>query len=225
VIYENCVFPNFAGKKGTFVNCTIQPGAEIGGDVYFTDCTFKALDGATEISLNMPYDSDRVFKNCEFLGRTNLSSKGYNTGICFGTFSGCEFEDVKIYLNLSVADSTNVTMFDKCTLNSTVDNFLYIGPFVYSLGITNIEFKDSTINHTGDNLIYLYAKPRDDSWIRFNNCKINKSNGTLITGYSMSTSANDISLSVLFENGTTVDKNLAVDSHINPDTLKIFYGD
>ena len=109
-----------------------------------------------------------------------------------------------------------------CRIKSTAENFLNAGPFAYSLSYMNVIFRNCEITHTGNNLIYLYAKTNNNSQILFENCTVNKTEGTLLTGYNLKGAPEDTSLDVIFKN-STVNKELAVDENANPEKIRITY--
>ena len=220
VVYENCTFPSFNGSAGTFKNCTIQPTSYLGNELYFYDCTFKNLAGDGEtvnLSFNVPVDADRIFENCKFEGKTALLNHNmFHTGL----FKKCEFEDLSMVVGV---DSTQISiLFEDCNIKSTAENLLYVGPHAYSLSYLNVIFRNCDITHTGSNFIYLYAKTNNNSQILFENCTVNKTEGTLLTGWNMRGLPEDTSLDVIFKN-STVNKELAVDENNNPEKIRITY--
>ena len=218
VVYENCTFPAFNGSAGTFRNCVIQPTSYLGDELYFYGCTFKNLAGDGEtvnFRFNVPSNADRVFENCTFEGKTAFLN---NNSFHSGTFRNCEFEDLSMVVGVDAATSS--ILFETCKINSTADNFIYVGPFAYSINYINLMFKDCDITHAGNNLIYLYAKTNNNSQILFENSNINKQEGTLLTGYGLKGASQEISLDVLFRN-STINKELDVDENLNPDLIRI----
>ena len=220
VVYENCTFPSFNGSAGTFRNCTIQPTSYLGSELYFYDCTFKNLAGDGEtvnFRFNIPVDADRLFENCKFEGKTAfLNNNSFHTGL----FKKCEFDDLSMVVGVD-ATQTSI-LFEDCRIKSTAENFLYAGPFAYSLSYMNVIFRNCEITHTGNNLIYLYAKTNNNSQILFENCTVNKTEGTLLTGWNLKGAPEDTSLDVIFKN-STVNKELAVDENANPEKIRITY--
>ena len=220
VVYENCTFPSFNGSAGTFRNCTIQPTSYLGSELYFYDCTFKNLAGDGEtvnFRFNIPVDADRLFENCKFEGKTAfLNNNSFHTGL----FKKCEFDDLSMVVG--VDDTQTSILFEDCRIKSTAENFLYAGPFAYSLSYMNVIFRNCEITHTGNNLIYLYAKTNNNSQILFENCTVNKTEGTLLTGWNLKGAPEDTSLDVIFKN-STVNKELAVDENANPEKIRITY--
>ena len=199
VIYENCTFSKFGGKRVVCQNCTINSSGYLGENLYFYDCIFENPSGEEEVlSLNV-YDAERVFENCKFNGKTILKNHNYfNSGI----FKACEFEDLKMTVGVSNSKETNKGIkFIDCDIKSTADDLIYIGPFAYSSGYLNMDFNNCNITHTGGNLIFSYGRTTDDSSIQFDNCIINKDSGTLISGSSVKDES-ATSLNVIFKGGS-----------------------
>ena len=149
VVYEDCTFPSFNGSAATFRNCVIQPTPYLGNELYFYDCTFKNLEeegGEVQFSFNIPANADRVFENCTFEGKTALlNHNSFHSGV----FRNCDFEDLSMIIGVD-ADPSSI-LFDKCRINSTADNFIYVGPHAYSINYMNLIFKECDITHTGNN--------------------------------------------------------------------------
>lgn len=213
VIYENCIFPKFFGENATFYDCTMQPAGELGMDLRFYNCTFKAMNAdVNKLSLDLPYISDRLFNNCHFIGKTFLGSQAYQLGFSLGTFTQCVFEDLTIYVRAE--DVMAPTVFEDCTINSTATNFIYVGAFSGDLNHINLQFKNCQISQSGDgNLMYFYAKPNGDSQILFDNCTINKTQGNLLKfdDADFNNLKDKISLDINFVN-SSVDESLAIDT-------------
>ena len=74
----------------------------------------------------------------------------------------------------------------------------------------------------GKNLIYLFGKAKDNSQILFEDSTIHKEEGTLLTGYSLKTAPDDMSLDIIFRN-STVNRELEVNENINPEQIRITY--
>lgn len=218
VVYENCTFPSFNGSAGTFKNCVIQPTSYLGDELYFYGCTFKNLagDGDTvNFRFNVPSNADRIFENCTFEGKTAFLN---NNSFHSGTFRNCQFEDLSMIVGVDA--TTSSILFERCNIHSTADNFIYIGPFAYSVNYINLIFQDCDITHTGKNLIYLYAKTNKNSQILFENSKINKTEGTLLTGYGLKGMSPETSLDVIFKN-SVISKELVIDENLNPELVRI----
>lgn len=224
VTYENCIFPIFFGENATFDNCTIQPTLELGKDLRFYNCTFKATDATDELSLDLPYISNRLFNNCRFEGRTILGSQAYQLGFSLGTFTQCEFEDLQIYLRAETEMAP--TIFENCTIKSTARNFIYVGAFSSDVNHINLQFKDCRITQTGDgNFMYFVAKPNGDSRILFDNCTINKSEGNLLQfdDSDLDNLKDKVSLDIDFIN-SSVDTDLITDTAgIGDEQVRITY--
>jgi len=221
VLYEGCTFPCFAGTKATFVDCKIQPTDYLKDELYFYGCTFEALDGSGAITLNFwsPQSGKRVFENCTFKGSVTLSE------IHSGSFKSCKFDD--LYVKAGVDESDREIIFEDCTINSSAENFVYVGREAYSAEYINIQFKNCAITHTGDNLIGIFSFPNKDSLILFENCTINKTNGSLlkwILNYNRAANMNKISIDIEFKGGD-VDSSLAIDNTV-PDTYaRVIFSD
>jgi len=218
-IYENCTFTKFSGSKATFLHCTIQPTGSMGDQLYFYDCTFKALDGSGKLTLNLSipldgnfqkYDADRLFERCKFEGQVTLGVENFHTGV----FRRCEFENVNLKLCLYPSDGK--ILFENCTMKSNAESFLQFGPYGYSLDYINITFKGCEITHTGANLIGFTAFPNANSQILFDGCTVKKTSGMLVKWVSNSYLAGKkeaVSVDVIFR-GTTVNKSLGVDTTV-----------
>ena len=220
VVYEDCTFPTFNGSKGTFENCTIQPTSYLGNELYFYGCTFKNLAGngeAVKFQFNIPANADRVFEDCTFEGKTKFLDNN-----CFhsGVFRNCEFEDLSMAVAVEATKAS--ILFEKCTIGSTAEHFIYVGPLVQSDEYLNVIFKECDITHMGKNLIYLFGKAKDNSQILFEDSTIHKEEGTLLTGYSLKTAPDDMSLDIIFRN-STVNRELEVNENINPEQIRITY--
>lgn len=221
VVYENCIFPSFAGNNATFVNCTIQPASHIRDNLHFYDCTFKRIDGSSEpifFEISNLENANRFFENCRFEGKTQT-----NAHLRSATFRNCVFDDLEF--KASESGEPEKFLFENCKISSSAENFLTTGPFAGTNDKLNVEFKNCEITHTGNNLIYLLARPLKDSTILFDNCKINKTGGVIATGYNgygYGDIANDVSLNIVFRN-TTIDKSVAgIDTkNLNPDLIHI----
>ncbi len=213
VTYENCTFPNFFGENATLQGCTLQPTWELGINLRFNDCTFKDMTGNTkELSLDLPYISDRQFNNCQFEGKTILGSQAYQLGFSLGTFHTCNFEDLTIYLRAE--EDMAPTIFENCKISSTASSFIYVGAFSQDINPVNLQFKDCEITQSGDgNLMYFYAKPTGNSQILFDHCTINKTQGHLLKfdDADLSGIKDKVELEVLFSS-STINTNLAVDT-------------
>jgi|GEM_PF-4883557 len=220
VVYENCVFSKFAGKNASFTNCVIAPAGRMNENLYFTDCTFQTSDGSSEVGLDLSYDGDRVFDHCEFKGKTTLWSSTRDVGNCLGVFRDCTFEDLKVSPNLSLGDTTKETIFEDCTIHSAADAFIYAGPAVYSKGELKLTFTGCDITHSGNELLYLYAKPGGDSQITFDGCTIHKTSGVLISGWDLAHSEENAKLTVLFKD-SEIAKSLTEDLDFDPAHIKI----
>ena len=220
VVYENCTFPTFNGSAATFKNCTIQPTSYLGSELYFYDCTFKNLAGDGEpvnFRFNVPADADRVFENCTFEGKTAfLNNNSFHSGV----FRNCEFDDLSMTVGVDTVQSS--ILFEKCKIHSTAENFIYVGPFAYSLNYMNLIFKGCEITHTGKNLINLYAKTNNNSQILFEESTVNKEEGALLAGYNIKGAPEGTSLDIIFRN-STVNKELAVDENVKPEQIRIVY--
>ena len=178
VIFENCKFPAFFGGNGTFVHCQIQPLYNIGGNLYFYDCTFKRLDGKLD-TINYDFGSqantERLFKNCRFEGKIEP-----NRMLRCATFLGCEFEDITLFASVANPAVWEVdydkcgVYYEDCKIGSSAKTFLTVGPYSNDSGYVKYIFKNCIIEHTGDKMIGIEAKPSADSEIVFDGCSINK---------------------------------------------------
>jgi len=175
VIYENCTFPCFGGSGATFVGCTIQLTENaIWSDVYFYDCTFLGMETG-KVNLSGASYANRVFENCTFTGKTPL----INYSLVAGTFKNCSFEDLRMIA--CTRDSDETILFEDCTINSTADVFIDIGPFAYSdPSHINLIFRNCAITHTGRKFINQTAKTSAGSQVLFDGCTINKQVDTSI---------------------------------------------
>ena len=222
--FDNCTFTELKTSAASFRDCTIQPTGYIGGDLYFNNCTFKDLKGngdPVQLRFNSPFDADRVFENCKFVGKTELLN---NNAFHSAVFRNCSFDDMSM---VPAVDKTDATiLFDKCKINSTADEFIHTGPFVYSTDYLNLVFNNCEITHTGDKFIYLYAKTNGKSQILFNNCTVNKSKGTLVTGWDLKgvgyKNSLEMSLDITFKN-TKINRDLKLDPDLNPKLVRITY--
>ena len=221
VIYENCTFSKFGGKSVVCQNCTINSSGYLGENLYFYDCIFENPSGEEEVlSLNV-YDAERVFENCKFNGKTILKNHNYfNSGI----FKACEFEDLRMTVGVSNSKETNKGIkFIDCDIRSTADDLIYIGPFAYSSGYLNMDFKNCNITHTGNNFIYSYGRATNESVIKFDNCTVNKNSGKLITGNGKVGGDDDVtSLDVIFKGGV-VNKDLDASWCKDTNVIRIKY--
>ena len=218
VTYENCEFPYFAGSNATFENCTLSPANAIGNNIYFYNCTIGTAGVTSKYNLSNYENMNREFYNCHFVGQTEFN----NGGLKSAKFTECVFDDLS--MTPCTGNSDEALIFDKCTINSTYDKFLNIGPFAYSPASSlNIVFKDSVITHTGNNLIYSLARTSYGSQIYFENCTINKSSGNLFSGYNAVQEGDG--LAVTFKN-TDVDSDLSIDGkYIDSDSYTFTYED
>ncbi len=222
VVYENCTFPNLTGEHATFKDCVIQPGGRLGNDLYFYNCTFKTLDGTSDpvtVKFTEPYSGNRLFENCKFIGKTSLQDSFH-----FGTFKKCSFEDLRI--TAVVHEAKSEITFEDCSIRSSQEEFLYIGPWVRSLEYINVVFRNCEITHTGNKLIYLYARTKTNSRVLFENCTINKTNGWLVSGYSgydFGDEGKTVSLDIIFRN-TKLDASVVADNKITySDKVHVIY--
>ncbi len=180
VLYEDCTFPNFFGEKATFYSCTLQPAGELGVDLRFHDCTFQVIEGdADELSLDLPYISDRLFERCRFEGKTILGSRAYRLGFSLGTFTQREFDNLTIYLRAEEVMAP--TIFEDCTIHSDAENFIYVGAFSGDCNPVDLQFRNCRISQSGEgSLIFFYAKPSEGSRLLFDHCTVNKDRGALL---------------------------------------------
>ena len=222
--YDKCTFTALQTSAASFRDCTIEPTGYIGGNLSFINCTFKDVDGdgkPVQLRFNTPADADRVFENCKFVGKTEfLNNNSFHSGV----FRGCSFDDLSM---VPAVDPAKVSiLFDNCKIKSTADEFIHTGPFVYSTDYLNLVFNNCEITHTGDKFIYLYAKTNGKSQILFNNCTVNKSKGTLITGWDLKgtgyKNSLEMSLDLTFKN-TKINRDLKVDPDIKPELVRITY--
>ena len=222
VTYENCVFPKLSGMNFVLKNCVVQPQPYWGENIYCYNCEFKNLEthgGEIGFSLNK-FDSERLFENCKFTGKTVLKNHNYFNS---GTFKGCEFDDLSMIIGVSNAKETNIGVdFIDCKIASTAENFIYLGPFAYSRGYMDLNFSNCNITHTGANLIYSYARATDDSIIEFDQCTITKDSGSLITGYGNFKEDTTTSLDIIFKGGS-VNKELDTSWCADTDGIRIQY--
>lgn len=201
VTYEDCVFTKLSGANYVLKNCVAQPQPYWGENTYCYNCEFKNLEtpgGEISFSFNK-FDAERVFENCKFTGKTGLKHHNYFNS---GTFKGCEFEDLSINIGLGAKETCIGIDFVDCTIQSTADNFIYLGPYAYSRGYVDVNFNNCNITHTGENLIYSMGKATEESIIEFDNCTINKDSGKLVTGYGSLAAVTEASLDVIFKGGS-----------------------
>ena len=224
--YDKCTFTALQTSAASFRDCTIEPTGYIGGDLSFNNCTFKDVDGdgkPVQLRFNTPADADRVFENCKFVGKTEfLNNNSFHSGV----FRGCSFDDLSL---VPAVDPAKVSiLFDNCKIKSTADEFIHTGPFVYSTDYLDLVFNNCEITHTGDKFIYLYAKTNGKSQILFNNCTVNKSKGTLITGWDLKgtgyKNSLEMSLDVIFRK-TKINRDLKIDPDANPKLVRVSYED
>ena len=104
-------------------------------------------------------------------------------------------------IGLGTKESSIGIDFIDCDIQSTAEKFIYLGPYAYTTGYVDLSFKNCTITHTGENLIYSMGRAIDDSIIEFDNCTINKESGALITGSSVKDES-ATSLNVVFKGGS-----------------------
>jgi len=221
VVYENCTFTHLAGHDAIFKNCIIQPGNQLNNQLYFYDCTFKAVDGVSDsISLNLstPFDADRLFENCTFEGKTTLGGFFHS-----GVFRGCEFEDVAIYTYVNSTEAS--VLFENCKINSTSDNFIKNGPYAKLYDYVDFRFRNCEITHSGKNLIYFSAEPTTNSQFLFEECSIKNTTECLTqweTGYWAEQARQYISVDVIFRN-TDIDKKLKVDTAVDASKARVSF--
>ena len=140
-----------------------------------------------------------------------------------GTFKGCEFEDLSINIGLGAKETCIGIDFVDCTIQSTADNFIYLGPYAYSRGYVDVNFNNCNITHTGDNFIYSYGRATNESVIKFDNCTVNKNSGKLITGNGKVGGDDDVtSLDVIFKGGV-VNKDLDASWCKDTNVIRIKY--
>ncbi|MEG0282746.1 MAG: dockerin type I repeat-containing protein [Clostridia bacterium] len=214
---------NVIASGTTAENCTFTYkdfNGYLSGDVTFKSCVFKPAVPAEEyrISLNQE-DNNFKFENCTFEGKSRfMAHNSYNTA----TFKACTFADTYFSPNLS-SNMGNIA-FDGCTINSSAKYFFTFGPFGYSRGIANVNFKNSTITHQGaGDLIYLNAKPTTpDSKILFDKCNITKTQGNLLSGYA-TISEPEVFLKTTFLNCTYNPEfeKLNVNTMTKPEQIKV----
>ena len=221
VTYENCTFTRFSGATAIFRGCTIELAGQLSTELYFYDCTFRMsqYDTAGKVNFGNYPDTTRVFENCFFEGTMNFT----NYQLFSGTFRGCEFEDLRMIA--SGGDEKRTILFDSCTIRSNGDYFINVGPFQNDPPkYLDLRFTDCDITHTGRNFINLTTKTTGDSQIRFDNCLINKSSGTLLTGYNcynLGDYEGMVSLDIWFSE-TAVDPAVTVDTKmIDPSIIRV----
>ena len=199
VIYDNCIISKLGGKNIVCQNCTITSNSYLGENLYFYDCVFDSQSEEEEVLSFNVFDTERVYENCKFKGKTILKNHNYFNS---GTFKNCEFEDLRMTVGVSNSKETNIGInFIDCDINSTAKDFIYIGPFAYSVGYLNMNFNNCNITHTGTNFIFSYGRTSEDSIIEFDNCTINKDSGALIAGSSVKDES-ATSLNVVFKGGS-----------------------
>ena len=201
VVFEDCVCTKLSGVSFVLKNCVVQPKTYWGANTYCYNCEFKNLEtpgGEVSISFNK-FDSKRVFENCKFTGKTTLKNHNYFNS---GTFKGCKFDDLSMEIGLGTKESSIGIDFIDCDIQSTAEKFIYLGPYAYTTGYVDLSFKNCTITHTGENLIYSMGRAIDDSIIEFDNCTVNKNSGKIITGYGNLAGETATSLDVIFKGGS-----------------------
>ncbi|MBR3031672.1 MAG: hypothetical protein IKH92_01480, partial [Clostridiales bacterium] len=225
ITYENCTFTRFAGGTAIFRGCTVELADQLSTDLYFYDCTIRMSQYDTKGKVNFGNypDTTRIFENCRFEGTMNFT----NYQLYSGTFRGCEFEDLRMIA--SGGDVKRTLLFDSCTIRSAGDYFINVGPYQNDpLKYLDLQFKDCDITHTGRNFISLTTKTKGDSQIRFDNCTIDKSSGTLLTGYdsyNLGDYEGQVSLDIWFSE-TAVDPAVTVDERrINPEVIRVHLDD
>lgn len=175
VEYDDCTFYSINPSNAKLRNCTVQfyggVGSQIGSELYCYDCTFKTLDGSTvhNMNWNQAVNAVRIFENCKFLGKTVP-----NNYLASATFRNCEFEDISITGWASNRSSSEATLFENCTFNSTGGYFFNVGPTTNTVGYINFTFKNCQITHTGKNLVQKTASTTAGSQVVFDSCTINK---------------------------------------------------
>ena len=221
VTYEGCTFTSFAGRNASFVNCTVQPTSYMNDKLYFYGCTFKALDGSDEITLNLnaPRNTERLFEGCSFEGKVKIGTEHFHTG----TFRNCEFEDVVLS---PVVDSLDgEILFENCKIRSTAENLIRTGLNAGDTQNLSITFKNCEITHTGANLIGFFSLPGENSRILFEDCTINKNSGSLtkwLTNYYRAQLKDKISIDIIFRK-TTVDRTLGIDNAVDADHARVTF--
>ena len=215
-IYENCVVTGLEGSAGVFKNCTIFPGDYSRSDLYFYDCIFKDMTGeGREVNVRILLNKRFGFYNCKFPETTCIS---YGNA---AYFENCDFNNV--YIVTPTETTCDGLLFYKCNMNSDKDNFIHIGPFVYSENYVKIRFQDCMITHTGNNLIYLWAQPNQNSLIEFQNCKIDKTTGNISAGYrNLAETESSTSIDIRFK-GCEMDKTLPATTQGNPEKVRVTY--
>ena len=215
-IYENCVVTGLEGSAGVFKNCTIFPGDYFRSDLYFYDCIFKDMTGeGREVNVRILLNKRFGFYNCKFPETTCIS---YGNA---AYFENCDFNNV--YIVTPTEQTCDGLLFYKCNMNSDKENFIHIGPYVYSENYVKIRFRDCMITHTGNNLIYLWAQPNQNSLIEFQNCKIDKTTGNISAGYrNLAESESSTSIDIRFI-GCEMDKTLPATTQGNPEKVRVTY--
>ena len=220
VIYENCVFPKFAGYNATFVDCEIHPANVIRDNLYFYNCTFEVYEGGG-YNFSGINNANRYFEDCTFKGRTSFSNYGFYSG----TFKGCVFENLEMILCMS-SKAEETILFEDCIINSSSDKFINLGPYAYTRAYMSLVFRGCQINYTGNNFIYLSGLPTTGSQIVFEDCSITATNYNLTSygsSYSLGEWAGKVELNVLF-NSTTSNKTLSIDTKvIDTSIIKVTY--
>ncbi len=219
VTYENCTFTNFAGISSAFRGCTIVLAGQLSTDLYFYDCTFRMADPSGKVNFANYPDTSRVFENCLFEGTMNFT----NYQLYSGTFRECEFEDLRMIA--AGGDVKRTLLFDSCKIRSEGDYFINVGPYQNDpLKYLDLQFTNCDITHTGRNFIYLTTKTTGDSQILFDHCTVNKSSGTLVTGYNsynLGDYEGQVSLDIWFTE-TAVDPSVTVDTRsIDPEIIRV----
>lgn len=172
--------------NGTYQDCTFTYSDET--PPYLLTCNLKncvVTSNDLNTECNLRFNSDIgpfYFENVTFKNKTYLNS---NNNFSNANFNCCTFEDMR--MKVLVSENNNLIVFNDCQINcNSSSEFIFISPFVYSKGITNIQFLNCTLAMKTDNtnfrLIYGYAKAIDSSY-QFNNCKINQSIGTILDVY------------------------------------------
>lgn len=168
---------------GNFKNCTFTYD-----DVdipYLSTCNLSNCiiqTKSSDITSNLRFNSENgpfTFSHCIFHNKTHLNS---NNNFSNAIFKNCSFDDVHMNVMVTSNNNNNI-LFEDCnfTINSS-DYFIYISPFAYSTGISNLTFNNCivkvTTSYTGFKLIYAYSKP-NNSLYEFNNCTLKQDIGTI----------------------------------------------
>ena len=206
VTFDRCVFTNFGDELKKVTNSILDPKDIFRDNLYCYNCVFKNLDeeGGDMTFSYTKEDATRIFENCDFVGKSVFkSAQVFNRGV----YKSCNFDDLSMEV-LADPRITNVgIVFEDCKIKTTAENFITVGLYAYNTALVDILFKNCELDLSDSTMLYMIARTKAGSRIRFEDSTIFKTEGKMVDGKYAFGDAEGAGISIEYKN-TEVDKTL-----------------